>query len=113
MGAKRKASYPDVSARQSPRGLVAGHRIPPMIPAGVLPGKQQSRRGTQMSDASAHTPPFHTWLAAPALLTLAAEVEASWLDGYDARAELRRRLNEMRARWRRHWIAEWAPGSVD
>jgi hypothetical protein len=41
------------------------------------------------------------------LLALAAAVEFHALCGLDARAEVRRRLAELRARRRQRWVEEW------
>ncbi len=53
-------------------------------------------------------PPACLWLFPSELLTLAAEVEASRLDGHDARAELCRQLTAFRAKWVQRWAEEWA-----
>jgi hypothetical protein len=53
-----------------------------------------------------HRPTF-TRLTMYEVLTLAAEAEASGWDGNDAKAELRRRLAELRARRHQRWVEEW------
>ncbi len=50
--------------------------------------------------------PTFTRLTMYEVLTLAAEAEASNSEGGDARAELRRRLAELRSRRWQRWIEE-------
>ena len=51
--------------------------------------------------------PTFTWLQPNELLALAAEVEASGLEGDAARDELRRRLTELQERRHQRWTEEW------
>ncbi len=50
-------------------------------------------------------------LTAWELLALAAAVEFHTLCGLDARAEVRRRLAELRERRRQRWVEEWHIGA--
>ena len=52
------------------------------------------------------TPAF-TWLSPQEILALAAEVEASGLEGDAARDELHRRLAELQERRYQRWTEEW------
>jgi hypothetical protein len=54
--------------------------------------------------------PTCTRLTCHELLALAAAVEFHALCGLDARAEVRRRLAELRKRRRQRWIEEWNGG---
>ena len=109
MRAKKRAGYPGVSTRQSPRGLVTGHTL---THVSYQPDSSANKQGANEVSMTSQPPTF-THLTCYELLALAAAVEFHACCGLDARAEMHQRLAELRERRWQRWVEEWSTDRRD